>query len=81
MKPEQLFEELISERSIKKRQLIVDKGLQDGVDLNTIREMLDYIEFCESTKTQPARNICLTRKQETRTLRSLIRWVFQFSMR
>ena len=52
---DQLFAELRRASNDSERQMLVNNALRAGVDLEQLREMLDYVEACGS-------KYCCTRK-------------------
>ena len=49
---ELLFKALKAESSAEGRQRLVDRSLQSGLDLNSVSEMLDYIDWCASMQVE-----------------------------
>ncbi len=54
---ELLFKALKSEPTAEGRQRLVDRSLQSGLDLNSVSEMLDYIDWCASMQAKPDKTL------------------------
>jgi hypothetical protein len=70
MTPDQLFEELRSERSAEKRQQLVAIGLNNGISPAEITEMLDYLDLCASVK-QPLAQVAVDANKRPATSSSI----------
>ena len=54
---ELLFKALKTEPTAEGRQRLVDRSLQSGLDLNSVSEMLDYIDWCASMQAKPDKSL------------------------
>lgn len=73
MNPDQLFEELKLATSRANRQHLVQRGLESGISINEITEMLDYIDYCASVKPEgAAKSKSPSAVKRTRNLSSMV---------
>lgn len=58
MDSNQLFEQLRSRYPSEDCELLISQAISEGIDLNEIREMLDYLENAKRPKVGPPRKSC-----------------------